>query len=100
MTLDEAGAPGRWVATGHTRETAAAAVGPQADDLYITSHADLAKEIDLDSVSALDVVADEGFEPVLVEACRRLRERGSPALRVAVCPGSARPLARTWTPAG
>ena len=93
MTLDDAGLPGRRVATGRTRETAAAAVGPSADDLYLTSHADLPGEIDLDGVRALDLVADEGYEPVLLEACRRLRERGAPALRVAVSPGSASPLA-------
>lgn len=93
MTLDDAGLPGRRVAAGHTREAAAAAVGPAADDLYITSHADLAREIDLDGVSTLDLVADEGYEPVLLDACRRLREHGVPALRVAVFPGSAGALA-------
>ena len=93
MTLDDAVLRGRRVAAGHTREAAAAAIGPAAEDLYITSHADLAHEVDLDGVSALDLVADEGYEDVLLEACRRLRERGAPALRVAVTPGSARSLA-------
>lgn len=93
MTLSDAGIRARRVATGRTRESAAAAVGPVADDLFLTTHADLALEVDLDHVTALDLVADDGYEPVLLEACRRLRERGAPTLRVAVLPGSALELA-------
>jgi hypothetical protein len=93
VTLSDGGFRGRRVASGRTRESAAAAVGPAADDLYLTTHADLALEVDLDKVTALDLVADEGYEPVLAEACRRLRDQGAPALRVAVCPGSAVALA-------
>ena len=93
MTLDDPVRHRLRVAAGRTREAAAAAVGPAADDLFITSHADLAHEVDLDDVDALHLVADEGYEAVLRDACQRLREHGAPSLRVAVSPGSARALA-------
>ena len=92
MTLDDVGPRTARVVTGDAREAAAAAVGPAADDLFLTAHADFAREVDFDDVHVLDLVADEGYEGVLLDACRRLHERGAPTLRVAVLPGSARAL--------
>jgi hypothetical protein len=99
VTIDDARGAYRRAAVGHTRESAAAAFGRGADDLFVTSYADLDAEVDLGGLQELDLVLDENWSPALEVACARL-VAGELSVRIAVRPGASGRLADLLSRAG
>jgi cell division protein FtsB len=87
----------RHVAVGPTREAAARVFGTEHDDLFLSSYADLAQEVNLREVGSLDLAAGEGLYAALDAACRQLRLHPGLSLRLEHSPGDSAALVATLT---
>jgi hypothetical protein len=82
----------RHVAVGPTRDAAARAFGRAHDDLFLTTYADLADEVDLTEVDSLDLATGKGQLVALEWACRRLHLSPGISLRIEHPPGDSAAL--------
>ncbi len=97
MRISDASSVTRHVAVGPTREAAAVAFGSEHDDLFLSSYADLAQEVDLGEVGSLDLAAGDGQYAALGAACRQLHRHAGLSLRLQHLPGSSAALVETLT---
>lgn len=82
MRISEVGRELRCVAVGTTPEDAASAFGLDHDNVFLTSYAELADEVDLDQVISLDLGAGDALYAVLETACDQLRTTPGFSLRL------------------
>lgn len=92
MRISDPSTGTRHVAVGPTREAAARTFGRGHDDLFLTTYADLADEVDLAEVGSLDLAAGEGLLAALDGACRRLHLSPGISLRIEHPPGESAAL--------
>jgi hypothetical protein len=74
MGIRENGTAPARVVVGESREDAAALFGSSWDDFFVTSYADLDREVDLDALDALGLAAGDGFAAALDVARARLQQ--------------------------
>jgi hypothetical protein len=82
VTLDDPSTRVRRVAVGHTRDEAAVPFGMDHDDVFLTSHDDFAREVDLAEVSVLDIGPGSGMPEILEVAARELHSGRDLVVRV------------------
>jgi hypothetical protein len=82
VTLDDPSTRVRRVAVGHTRDAAAVPFGMDHDDVFLTSHDDFAREVDLAEVIALDIGPGSGMPRILEVAAHELHSGRDLVVRV------------------